>query len=154
MTRGILFLLFFAGLHVAVSSAQESFTAGRSFAVCFMNNEDLDKPNAFFRLFMIGSRSATGTARWGNEQVQFAVEPGKVTTVDIPLWLALTRPGVVENKGILIECSDTVVVYGLNHNPAAFPFTSAITHWKGGFSCDICLCKSRAVTFTLCSSRS
>lgn len=118
MTRGILFLLFFAGLHVAVSSAQESFTAGRSFAVCFMNNEDLDKPNALFRLFMIGSRSATGTARWGNEQVQFAVEPGKVTTVDIPLWLALTRPGVVENKGILIECSDTVVVYGLNHASA------------------------------------
>lgn len=118
MARTILFFLFFAGLQIAVSSAQESFTAGRSFAICFMNNEDLDKPGALFRLFMIGARPATGTAQWGNEQVQFAVEPGKVTTVDIPLSLALIRPGVVENKGILVECSDTVIVYGLNHASA------------------------------------
>jgi hypothetical protein len=107
-----------ASFALSIPARSQPISAGRSFAVCFMDNEDLDKPGALFRLFISGDRSTNGTIRYGDSVRPFTIEAGTITTIDVPLSLVVATPGIIERKGILIDVADTVIIYGLNHATA------------------------------------
>jgi hypothetical protein len=88
---------------------------GTDFWLAFQDN--LNPPQ--LTLFITGEVATTATVTApGMAATNFAVTPGIVTVVPIPVGAEITTSDVVENKGIHVTAQAEVTVYGLNRASA------------------------------------
>jgi hypothetical protein len=97
-----------------VCTAQAQDNKGTDFVLGFMEN--LPGPNENVILFITGDTATNGTVDIPGLafSVPFAVVPGTITSVSLPLSVRASGSDVVQNRGIHITAAEEVVVYGLN----------------------------------------
>lgn len=99
-----------------ISLQQDVGNRGREFWLAFPENYSaFDADPTTLSLFITGESATIGNVEVpGIFSQAFAVAPGEITTIEIPIEAQLTGAGNVENKGIHVTASDTIIVYGLS----------------------------------------
>ena len=114
-------VLTLAVLLAVISSSQPALAApdnqGDEFVVGFMDNLLTGETI----LFLTGPTATVATVSApgvGFGPTPFAIVPGTITTVTLPLAIRATGSGTIQAKGVLISAPDEFTVYGLNQAPA------------------------------------
>jgi len=115
------FFLMFCGATAADTTSQGAF--GKRFYVCFPKNDDSNtvaKSKYVSLHIYISAKNtiqASGTVTFvynGLQIIPFVTEKDKTTDIEIPKEMETLSYDQVEQKGILIESNEDIVVYGLS----------------------------------------
>lgn len=91
---------------------------GQDFWLAFPSNLDT---SVTLTVFITGETATTGTVRVPGQgfTANFAVTPGQVTSVVVPVTTMLATYQTAENKGVQVTAAADVTVYGLNRRTAS-----------------------------------